>query len=197
MSGGYMYLRTEEKVNDHEWTSKSGKKFLKPMKCKLCILICDKCGKEFSRKGHDLSPKRRNNKYKHFCKDCFSPAECTRLGHEVKRQNSIERIGEKTIDCYGYVRVYVGQDHVGTGKHGNAVREHTLVMERHLGRLIEKSEVCHHIDGDKTNNKLSNLQLMTTAEHNACHAKNDRLVMELYKEGIVGYSRKDKRYFIK
>jgi len=37
--------------------------------------------------------------------------------------------------------------------------EHRLVMARYLGRPIEKWESVHHVDGDKENNDISNLQL--------------------------------------
>lgn len=39
------------------------------------------------------------------------------------------------------------------------VLEHRLVMARALRRPLSQNETVHHIDGDKTNNKLSNLQL--------------------------------------
>lgn len=49
------------------------------------------------------------------------------------------------------------------------VREHILVMEEHLGRYLTGDEVVHHIDRDKSNNDLCNLQLMTRSEHSRYH----------------------------
>ena len=37
--------------------------------------------------------------------------------------------------------------------------EHRLVMGRALGRCLEPWETVHHIDGDRTNNEIDNLQL--------------------------------------
>jgi len=192
-----MFLRITEEENLHPWKTKYGKPFMKKIKVKICHLKCDSCKKEFRRKHSQMSPSRMNDNFKHFCDDCKDPSLFADLGREVIRQNLDERVGEKRIDQNGYVQVRVASDYVGSGLYGGAVREHILVMENHIGRQIEKGEVVHHIDGDKTNNNIKNLQLMTVAEHNACHAANDRLVMELFRSGVVGYDRKTKRYFVK
>jgi hypothetical protein len=39
------------------------------------------------------------------------------------------------------------------------ILEHRLNMARYLGRSLERWESVHHIDGDKLNNDISNLQL--------------------------------------
>lgn len=39
------------------------------------------------------------------------------------------------------------------------VFEHRYTMQRHLGRPLLRGETVHHIDGDRTNNDLSNLEL--------------------------------------
>lgn len=39
------------------------------------------------------------------------------------------------------------------------VAEHRLVMARAIGRPLESDETVHHIDGNRQNNQLSNLQL--------------------------------------
>ena len=56
------------------------------------------------------------------------------------------------------------------------VYEHVLVMEQHLGRPIvyfgsadPRSEVVHHINGDKKDNRIENLQLLSVIDHMKLH----------------------------
>lgn len=48
----------------------------------------------------------------------------------------------------------------GDGRERNWVFQHRKVMAEHLGRALTSTESVHHIDGDKANNAIENLQLM-------------------------------------
>lgn len=60
-----------------------------------------------------------------------------------------------------------------TGKYGQKyIPEHVLVMEKHLGRFLEKDEVVHHEDGNRSNNEIKNLILFkNNLEHLNFHRK--------------------------
>jgi hypothetical protein len=62
----------------------------------------------------------------------------------------------------GYVWIRLYPEHPYYGKmamsHGY-ILEHRLVMAEALGRPLDASETVHHIDGNRANNVLSNLQL--------------------------------------
>ena len=49
------------------------------------------------------------------------------------------------------------------------VEEHRLVVEEHLGRYLLPREVVHHIDGNRSNNDIANLEVF---ESNGVHLRN-------------------------
>lgn len=72
----------------------------------------------------------------------------------------------------GYIREY--NPYHRHGDRRGLVAQHRLVYERHIGRILSRTEVVHHIDGHKANNDISNLQLFANqAEHRRHHAMTD------------------------
>lgn len=68
-------------------------------------------------------------------------------------------------DDYTYVTLAPDDPFYVMATNRGRVLEHRLVMARKLGRPLLPSEIVHHKDGDKGNNKVGNLELTTTFEH--------------------------------
>ena len=71
----------------------------------------------------------------------------------------------------GYV-MRKAPDHPRANVHGY-VPEHTLVMEKLIGRYLAEDEVVHHINRKRGDNSPENLQLMTKSEHHALHGREN------------------------
>ena len=51
-------------------------------------------------------------------------------------------------------------------------REHRLIVENHLGRKLDRDEEVHHINGDKINNRIENLVVMSKSQHAREHGRS-------------------------
>ena len=71
--------------------------------------------------------------------------------------------GGRKIDDKGYLLIYK-PEHPNVMK-GGYVREHRLVMEKYLGRYLEKWELIHHRNGIKSDNRIENLEIVIMKRH--------------------------------
>jgi len=110
---------------------------------------CDNCGKEYKGRG------------KMFCSK-----KCSALdGWKVGRLKGLTGfLGEKSPFWKGGVSFRNGYVFIKIGEH-KYVGEHRLVMEKHLGRKLEKWEDIHHINGVKDDNRLENLKIVIKKKH--------------------------------
>ena len=92
--------------------------------------------------------------------------------------------GGRYIDHRGYVKVLV----FGLRGQQQYELEHRLIMEKQLGRRLRRSEVVHHKNGIKSDNRLENLELLSNSGHSSYHALRGEVGFRLLqKRGITGW----------
>lgn len=73
--------------------------------------------------------------------------------------------GSKRLDVNGYVKIKVD---------GKWIQEHRYVFEQIYKVSLSSSQIINHIDHNKRNNDISNLTLLTRAEHKQEHSSIGR-----------------------
>lgn len=109
----------------------------------------------------------RSGKGKHLDLETRKAISSARKGKRLRSDYDFGGHEKQRND--GYVSVYV-PDHPNANKDGYVMKHH-LVMERHMGRYIPEGYVVHHKNGKRNDNEISNLELMTFAEHARYHMK--------------------------
>ena len=74
---------------------------------------------------------------------------------------------EKVVSTGEYNYAIV-RNHPKASKQGYVLM-HRVVIENHLGRLLNSTEIVHHINHKKKDNRIENLKLMTKSEHSSYH----------------------------
>lgn len=110
--------------------------------------VCDNCGKDFERAIEPVSFKR------YFCGTACYHAKNRGDGHGCWS-------GGRWLSEKGYWMVFDGP--------GRRRYEHIVIAEKALGRRLKRGEVVHHINGDKTDNRNTNLLICTSSYHAALH----------------------------
>ncbi len=108
--------------------------------------ICEVCGKTF--------PQRRGGKLRRYCSLICH-------GSTRRRDNYSTYIESSS----GYVLVKLPG--------GRRMAEHRWIAEQLIVvRPLGFNDVVHHVNGDRSDNRIENLQVMSRSEHTALHRQN-------------------------
>ena len=77
------------------------------------------------------------------------------LSNKYKKEGNPNWKGGRKIDKDGYVLIHFPEH--PRKRHGGYVAEHRLLVEKIIGRYLQRSETFHHIDYNTSNNNISNL----------------------------------------
>lgn len=83
-----------------------------------------------------------------------------------------------------YERGYMSYSYKAMKVKGRRIDQHRKVIEDFLGEKIPEGYVVHHKDGDKRNNSLSNLEVMTRTEHSRMHRPSGTLMSPETKDKL-------------
>lgn len=108
-------------------------------------------------------------------------------GHKDKMNDKRPRLinhykwkGGRRINDQGYILIYK-PDHPRATKNNGYVREHDLIMEEMLGRPLEQHEIVHHMNGNKQDNRIENLELTDRSKHQNIHRIKDMSDRQCYE----------------
>ena len=105
-----------------------------------------------------------------------------------RKKLGLEKKSTDPYVCGEYVYQYINNKRVPL---------HRYVMEQKIGRELTDEERVHHIDGDKTNYKISNLYLCKNrSEHMAVHKQLEKVSYKLIRNGLIKFNNLSGEYYV-
>jgi len=127
--------------------------------------ICDYCGIEFDKKG-----KLRTRNFccrKHL--DLYNRQAMSEFNQTENPLNSTEGWTAERRAKWRARNLGKGENRTYKKVYGK--HTHRVVAEMMLGRELFPDEVVHHKNGDKTDNRPENIEVMTRGQHASLHMR--------------------------
>ena len=155
-------------------------------------LVCSYCGETLK-----LTPWRKYNKYPDLCRNCAQhmTSREARESYEYMDKDGYIWVVDETLRHYSEYRDYL-KCKEDNSFYRRGIAKHRLVMMQHLNRELTPFEIVHHKDLNKCNNDISNLQLMTLAEHAKLHSHTHSQHLMQYNDNVENFTAKNgKKYY--
>lgn len=90
---------------------------------------------------------------------CEAHRQRLKMGGDVRSEEPIRTVAGDGFVHRGYRRVPVAEDERWLVDGASSAAEHRLVLARALGRPLRSEESVHHLNGDRSDNRVENLEL--------------------------------------
>jgi len=136
-------------------------------------LLCPQCNIPRWVYKQDTKPSRKSAS----CRTCSGK-------RYVKLMQAKNWKGGRTYrNGYAFIKLYPPDPFYSMAKGSSRyIAEHRLIMAQHLGRLLKTTEIVHHINGVRADNRIENLEIITPHEHPKQYTAG---YVEGYKQAII------------
>ena len=118
---------------------------------KYTLKSCERCNEDFIASHSTL---------------IYCSSSCSSLGNQATKGRTFNRPHQETIKHNsGYILRWIDKK--------KYMLEHRYIMEQQLGRPLKTHEHIHHINGNRSDNRVENLVLLTKSHHNSIHKREE------------------------
>ena len=152
-------------------------RFIKKKGGKAAVFCCLVCSSKWEEKASCIKRGRSycSSKCYHIARKGCKNLKNSGARLEIRLAKHPRWKGGRLINADGYVMVRFPPSTLCPK--GGYRLEHRLVMEKELGRALKSTEIVHHKNGVKTDNRVSNLEITNRSRHTREH------ITERYAKG--------------